>query len=301
MTTETTAYDGKRITNTLAGLRLQTIKLLGLDFETRENSTLNEHLSIIPGVKLDVDIYPEGEYLVIGNQGHTISTESDIPNILALKHSPTDAAPWGIMPFILRTVDNDLDSETRKLYGLRKEIDVDDGVTYIAYYAKLISHLTVEAIDYYSKTVDGETTTIEFNYTDVNLHPTKPTMPDYDFETSDQTVMDDGEYVSTSATISIIMDENDINEFMNVANIIYGDPLKAVISEFCICTGIPYNTTATSATGSDFEYTEVASCQVAVFLTTFNNLSQQNGSVGYNITIGQPEAIPITAGQVVTA
>lgn len=297
MAQETKAYDGKRITNTLAGLRLQTIKLLGLDFATREKSTVNEHLGIIPGVKLGPNVYPESEYLIIGNAGHTISTESNLPNILALRHQPTDAAPWGIMPLVLRPVDNDLDSVTRAKYALRRE-EEHGGKKYYAYYAKRLNYQTVEAKDYYLKTVDGETTSVEFNYTDANLHPVKPTMPDYDYETSDQTVLDDGEYVSTSATVRIFMDENDINEYMNVAAIIYGDPLKAVISEFCLCSGIDYQTSGESATGSDFLYDEVASCQVSVFLTTFTNLSQQNGALGYNISIGQPEAMAIAPGQV---
>lgn len=296
MATETKAYDGKRITNTLAGLRLQTIKLLGLDFQTREKSTVNEHLSILPGLKLDPQTYPRAEYLIVGNQGHTISTEGNLPNVLALRHQPTDAAPWGIMPLVLRPVDSDLDAATRAKYGLRRE-EEHDGKKYYAYYAKRLNYQTVEAKDYYHKTVDGETTTVEFNYTDANLHPQKPTMPDYDYETSDQTVLDDGEYVSTSATVRIFMDENDINEYMNVAAVIYGDPRKAVISEFCLCSGIDHQTTGESATGSDFLYDEVACCQVNVFLTTFTNLSQQNGALGYNISIGQPEAMAIAPGQ----
>lgn len=297
MATETKAYDGKRITNTLAGLRLQTIKMLGLSFETREKSTVNEHLGILPGLKLDPKLYPTTEYLIVGNAGHTISTEGNLPNVLALRHQPTDSAPWGIMPLVLRPVDKDLDAATRGKYALRRE-EEHHGKNYYAYYAKRLNYQTVEAGDYYIKTVDGETTTVEFNYTDANLHPTKPTMPDYDYETSDQTVLDDGEYVSTSATVRIFMDEADINEYMNVANIIYGSPLKAVLSEFCLCSGIDYTTTGTSAVGSDFQYEEVACCQVSVFLTTFTNLSQQNGALGYNISIGQPEAMAIAPGQV---
>lgn len=296
-TIETKPYDGKHVTNTLAGLNVQNSIYLGLPITYKEKSTLNEHLSILSNTRPEADAKPEARYLCVGNGGHVVTASDNLATPIPIKHNPTDAAPYNIIPLVLRPVDKDLGDDVRARYALRR-IEEHGGRRYWAYYLKRLDFRGIKTMDYYTRVRDGQKTVREFEYSDINLHPTAPASPDYDYEVDDKNHVNEGDYVHTSAETTVPLDQFDIQELLNVATVLYGDPRKAVISEFCLCSGIDTIATGESMVGSPFQYQEAIGVQVGVFLTTFTNVAYANRSLAYVLNIGQTEPMVLAPGQV---
>lgn len=296
-TIETKPYDGKHVTNTLAGLNVQNSIFLGLPITYKEKSTLNEHLGILADRRPEALAKPEARFLCVGNGGHIVTATDNLATPIPVKHNPTDAAPYNIIPLVLRPVDKDLGDDVRERYALRR-IEEHGGRRYWAYYMKRLDFRGVRTMDYYTRIRDGQKSVREFEYSDINLYPTPPASPDYDYEVDDKLAVSDGDYVHTSAETTVPLDQFDIQELLNVATVLYGDPRKAVVSEFCLCTGIDTVATGESMVGSPFQYNEVIGAQVAVFLTTFTNVAYANRSLAYVLNIGQTEPMVLAAGQV---
>ena len=298
MADSTTIYDGKKVTTTLSGIRVQTACHLGLPLNYPEKSTINEHLSVFKDVMPDAMARPTAKYLVLGNKGHKVTEQTDdLQGVVPVTHQPTDAAPYGIIPLVLRPVDKDLADDVRDRYALRR-LETHNNVRYWAYYARRLAYPGKTVTDYYTKVRDGVSTVNEFKYTDLNLHPTQPDLTDYNFDVTDTVVASDGDYVNTAATIDIKLDAFDIAELINVAKVKYQNPTLAIVSEFCLCTGVDTVATGESFMGSPFTYEEVAGCQVSLFLTTFINVAFNNGGVGYTVSMGQTEPFALATGQI---
>lgn len=291
-------FDGKIVVNTLAGLHMQAAITAGLPMTYKEKSTINEHLNINQNLLPDANIKPEMRFLVVGNKGHEVSdVNSGLITPMPIRHQPTDAAPYGIQPVVLRPLDNDLTEQERELVALRRK-EEHKGKQWWAYYAYKLDFRSQTVQDFYTVVRDGVAKVDEFEYSDINLHPQPPKMPNYNYEVTEQVVEDDGDYVHTAATLPIPLNEWMVNEAMNVANILHGDPRMAVMSELCLCHGVPTMVSAESATGSPFQFEEVIGMQVSIFLTTFVNLSFNNKGVAYDVEFGQVEPMPLAPGQV---
>lgn len=291
-------YEAKRTTNTLTSGRIQTAKFLGIPVHYPEKSTVNEVLKVLEGQYPDADQYPESKFLILGNKGHEIDISDDGPGApVPLQHQPTDVMPWGIIPLVLRPVDKDLSDDVRERYALRI-LEEHHGTRYWAYYAKRISHRGKKTQDYLVQVRDGVKTITEFRYDDTHQYPTPPKLPDYNYDTVEQIVLADGDYVYTAVTINVLLDQFDIDELTNMARIKYKSPLKAVVSEFCLASGVDAMTQGESMVGSPFQYLEVKACQINVFMTTFNNAAFSNGQIAYDIQIGQTEPLPLLTGAV---
>lgn len=291
--TNTKKYDGKLVVTTLQSMHMQTATYLGLNATYAEKSTLNEHLSINRDVVPSATKRPIAQYLCIGNGAHVVKQITGVPAIpVPVRHQPTDAAPYQIMPLVLRPVNNDLTDEQRSAYALRR-IEEHNEVRYWAYYLKRIDLRGTAVTDYHTQIVDGKKTTTEFTYSDQNLYPKPADIPNYDFEVTNKVLPANGSYYNAAAPVSIKLSTFDVEEYINVCKIKYNNPLAAVISEVCICSGVDHLATGESFTGSNFEYNEAIGVQVAVFLSTFANLAMDNDGITYRIQFGQ--ASPLTA------
>lgn len=295
---QTKKYDGKLVTTTLASMHMQTANYLGLPMTYAEKSTLNEHLQINRETLPDPMARPVAKYLSIGNGAHTTITINGLPPIpVPVRHQPTDAAPYGIQPLVLRPVNNDLSDDMRAMYALRR-LEEHDGQRYWAYYLKRLDLRSSVVTDYYTKVVDGKKTTIPFEYSDENLFPTPSDLPDYDFETTDKVIPLDGDYTNAAAPVLVTFTEFDVQEYLNVAKILFNNPMAAAISEICICSGVDGVATGESFTGSPFNYEEAFGVQVAVFLSTYVNLAMDNDGVTYRIQVGQASPMTVAPKQI---
>ena len=288
-------YDGKIVVNTRASMHLQTAKLMGLPVDYPDKSTINDNLDILKDRFPAADTYATAKYMCIGDRGHQLSTDNTGDTIgLPIAHSPSDVVPYRMRPFVLRPIDNDLSDDVRARYALRR-MEEHGGKRYWAYYLIRLNFAGVKVNDYSITVTAGVKDIVNSVYTDVDLYPVRPAIPDFNYDFSDQTVTADGKYEASNAVISLNMNEYDIQEYLNVCKILNGSPLKSVISELCLVAGVDTLATGESYTGVPFQYNEVMAAQVMMFVTTFTLASMSNNGINYTVVVGQTTPVPVRA------
>lgn len=236
----------QHVTRTIYGSYFQTCRVLRRPLDIKEHTTINEALN--DDVKIpfqprvltlgsqevesfdptnDSDLINIG-YVIIGNGGHmTNISGNNIPYMSANIHEATDAAPFSMLPFVCKPVDNDLSDEERENYRLRKVLEID-GELYVAYYAKKLDFSNSDVSMVKSITTNGVTTYNPFIPTINNLRPT-PVTPG---------VENEGAKVYASATANFVFKEKDIAYLMEACTNLYGSANEAVISEIGLCSGM---------------------------------------------------------------
>lgn len=260
---------------------LQTAKLGPTPFVPPAYSTINEDLSIQPGVNGDPSAYPGLGVFVIGNGGHrqTVAKGGIVVNDI-VPHRSTDAGLYRYLPFIIRPTSNDLDATTRAKYALRTTITVN-GVNYIAYYGKRFNLVQQAPVMYYNTANgDGTFTTTNFVPNQSNLRPTPPPLD------SNGAYVTSGDNVTVSAPIVLTLTADDMMELVNVATILYNDPRTAIISEVGLVTSLDKSVTTGGVT-----YTEIISAQIAAFVYTMITSTSHAGGASINLDTGATEPL----------
>lgn len=279
----------------LSFLKIQASLVTGAPINYEEKSTINEHLSILKDKKPLPTEFPLLNYMVVGQRGHVGELDDDnMLWALPVSHEPTDAAPYRIVPLVIRENDNDLTKAQRANYALRRSVTYN-GVRYWAYYAKRLPSQTERAI-LKKITKSGDDEQIEtFVYTDSNLYPEPPTLSTnaLDEENRLNSTNTDGQYVAATVPKFIEFDTFDTAEFINVAAVTKNNPLKAVISELVLCTGVDVKTTVDAGDGSNFEFTEVIGLQPGIYVSCYHNLAMSNARLAYNIGVGQTKPMKL--------
>ena len=276
----------RAITRTVYAAALQTAQFFNLEYEIPENTTLNEKFGIEPMTRPPEDKYPILKYLAVGNQGHQLVEGAEgIPYTAPKRHAATDAACFNHIPLVLRPLSDDLPSDRRARYALRRQ-EEHNGTNYIAYYLKRIDLEDLEIEMHRTYIDDGEQITEKFTPSEDNLNP-DPIEP----ISQDQIVSASGEYVSASATVSVSFDEFDVEELKNVAEVLYGSSQYAVISEIALCTGRDHTSTGPGPGGGEIDYQEAIGVQVSSFISDFYQLNLQNQGFTLNIDNGITEPL----------
>lgn len=272
------------IVRTVYGAILQTAQLFDQPVTLDEHSTLNEKLGILPESSLSLPSVPSLNLVLIGNKGHTIFTGSDgfvVPDLVP--HDPTDAAPYGLMPFVLRLPSEDLSAEERANYRLRR-LETRGTTTYVAYYGRVID-TSGSVVSASLKTVtNGETNSVAFKPTLENLSPVPKTT------SSTGVNITSTQYISATAKVPFTMSTKDIEEYQNVVNIIYQDSRYSIISEVCICTSIDTTTTG-DFNGVTSSYTEAIGVQVMTHVSELYPLQSLNSTMNVIFDVGAVEPI----------
>ena len=251
----------RTITRTIYGSRLQTAMLLGLPFVSAANTTLNEKFAVQSGVQPAGGTPPTVGYFCIGNGGHRNVTGTDgKPYTSPVQHDPGDAALYSHLPFILREPDNDLSSLDRAKYALRKQITVS-GEQYIAYYLKRMDLSDIDLIMMLNTTVDGVTTSVPYIPSAGNLNPTAPLIPPTGI------ISTTGTYLSASGLLNLNFTAQDVLELIAVAEIMYENPLMAIISEIGLVAGVDAIVTVDDFEGNPFNYEEAIAAQIVTHIT----------------------------------
>lgn len=272
-------------TRTVYGAYLQVCKHLGIPFTLKANTTLNEALSVQAGVLPDANVYPNLGYFGLGNGGHTIDAGADnVPILVPKVFKSTSAALYNQLPFILRPTGNDLSSGERAKYALRR-LEQRKGITYIAYYLKRLDRTNVRADMFITTVVNGVSTTTPFVPDSAVLHPTPPVI------SNPGVIVADGVYVSASAPLSIILDANDVTEFLNVVNIIYGSINAGVVSEIAVCSGIDKQVQVADPGGQTFQMLEAIAVQVCDLVNVGAPLQFNAEGTTFNMDIGATEPL----------
>ena len=273
------------ITRTINGSRILAGLQQGKPYTHVPNTTLNEALGISAGVMPLNSDTPRVRYYCIGNNGHVNRQGSDGGHYTqARQHRPDDFGLYNILPFLLRAPNDDLTVPERAPYGLRKIIQVD-GVNWIAYYLKRIPISNDPVIMLHNTVVDGVTTTVPFIPSNANLHP-EPVDP-----SSVNVISTNGTYLTTSAMMSLIYDAQAVAELVEVANILYSNPERAIISEIGLVAGSDRAVQVTDPGQSPFSMNEVVMAQISTHITGYWPVAFMSEGFTHDLDLGGTEPL----------
>lgn len=274
----------KSIVRSVYGAALQVAQLMKLPHVIPAHSTLNEKFNINMNLSITDSDIPSIRYVGIGNGGHKVVVgANNISYNQPIQHLPRHAGLYNQLPFVLRPITNDLSAQERAKYRLRTIIQ-HGGVSYAAYYLKTLD-LTGSVVDMEYYTVDnGVTTSSTFAPTSSDLTPTPPDL------TSTGVVSTSGDYIAATSQVPFKLTSNDIDEFSNVANILYGSTDYAIISEIALCSGIDKVVTG-NFNGVAASYTEAIGVQINDFISTYLATSYSNQGIDLTFDIGSLEAM----------
>lgn len=274
----------ENIVRTVNGALLQTCQLVGLPYTVHPNTTLNEKFGVQTQLTITQQELPRARYLAIGNGGHRMAMgPGNIPYPDMLQHRPRDMALFNHLPLVMRELDGDLTAAERSKYRMRR-IEQHGGAQYAAYYLKLLDFAeTVPTVEYRS-VQDGTVYSSDFQATLGDLSPTP-------VEPSDVGVtITTGDYVAATAKVDFTMNSFDIQEFLNVTNILYGNANMGVISEFAVCSGVDRVVTGLFD-GVSSNYTEVIAAQVVSFIYEFFVVKTNKTNISMSLDIGAAESM----------
>jgi hypothetical protein len=274
----------EQTTRTAWGAYLQTCLLLNLPFSMMTDTTLNEKFNVQAGVAPSAGVIPSQRYYCIGNGGHTMTVGTDgIAAPSPLQHEATDAALYNHLPFIMRPVSADLTASQMAQYALRV-VQTYGGVAYACYYLRRISFTNVAAQIQMNTVANGVTTTTPYVANTANLNPTAPAPANGTVNTVS------GDYLTAAAILGLSFSEQDAAELVNCANIIYGDPRYAIISEVGLVSGVD-SVVAVAASGGSFNMNECISAQINSFIDTFIPMNYMNDGTTINLNVGSTEPL----------
>lgn len=274
----------KPIVNTLWAAQLQTSVHFKLPFKVADHTTLNEKFSIQAAAGLQPNEMPSLLVYTIGDGGHKLVVgQNGRPLITPIDHQADHAALYNHVPFVLRTLDNDLSAAERERYALRAPVEIQ-GRYYYAYWARRLDLTGVEVTIKKTVKVDGEANSIIYVTDSGNLSPTPPDI------SSTGVVTTSGEYLSASAVVNIVFDERDVAEFLNVAKVLYNDESYAVISEIALCTGVD-RTVQGQSTNGQINYKEIIATQVSAFVPVHYEMIYHNKGFDFSTEVGAAEPL----------
>lgn len=270
----------ENITRTIYGNYLQSCLFSQRAFNMFEYSTLNQKLGINTSIVPAGDNYPSLGYVAWGNRGHKLTVGGDgIAYPDTVPHSATDSALYGQLPFVLRDVDNDLSQADRMKYALRRN-EVHDGRNLVAYYLRRLDKSKQVPTMYYTQISNNQENKTQFWPTAQNMNPVPPVID------SEGTNLLSADYVSVESILTLIFDERELTEMINVAKIIYGKEQLAIMSELALCTGLDR---IVSVGGTQFN--EAIAVQIAAHAAVNYSLLHVRRELAIEIDVGSVEPL----------
>lgn len=212
---------------TLYGLSIQLASLLGQEYQPLPNTTLNEKFLINPDKPIPSGVYPTINYFTIGVGG---SSTIDNSGYSYSEHTAVDAALYEHVPFVLRTLDNDLTDTERSRYRFRKVITVSD-IDYVAYYLKVIPCI-ISPNSLYE--VSRNNNIHKLSILDTNTNTFLNPVP-IDKELA-LTKYDEVGYLAKSAKLEFSLPIDELIELRNVFKILYKS--EKILTEIGVCSGM---------------------------------------------------------------
>lgn len=251
----------KKGTRTANGLYLQSCLYRQLPFEMKPFTTLNEFLNIQAGVAPGNNVTPTVKCIGIGNGGLKPAVNGGLWSIQAEDHKASDLGHYNQLPFVLRTLDNDLSTVERARYALRR-IETHNNTQYAAYYLRRLEAPTNTALLNVTTVNNGLISSTPFVPTSANLNPSVPAVSN----TSSNTV--NGSFLTAANRETQTFSPTDIVELLNVATVIYGDPNYAIISEVSIVSGVDKVVNSPSIGNTTISFNELICAQIVSFINT---------------------------------
>jgi hypothetical protein len=268
---------------TIYAAYLQTCKELGLPIQIFNYTTLNQALNIQYPYDYPSDINPILQYAVFGNGGNSFTSGTNgQQQPVPIQHLATDANLYNMLPLSLRLPNNDLTPSQMAGYRLRTTLTVN-GTEYIAYYGLLLNLSSISVSLNSILTQNGNTVTSSFTPSESNLSPSPQNLTSLSVNTIT------GDYVNVNSLLPLILSADQVSEFINASNILYGSPTAAIISEIGLCTGYDISVQGTS-NGANINYNEAVAVQINAFINTFYAMyySQNGLNITFNVGATEP-------------
>jgi hypothetical protein len=227
---------------------------------------------------------PKLAYAGIGNKGHAaVAGPGGTPYFKPLPHTPEHLALYNQLPFVLRPINNDISATERAKYRLRR-VETHNQNQYVAYYLRLLDS-TNTVVRMELKTVnEGVVTITPYTPNIDNLNPVPPAL------LPNQVLTVTGDYIQTFASVKLTLTEADIEEFINVANVIYGNENLAMITEIALCTGVDKSLNG-MFNGVSGVYTESIDTWVVYTVASDVNAALNRGGFNQTFNIGHGEPL----------
>lgn len=259
------------LTRTIYGAGVQTALMLGRPHRLHDYSTFNEAINdstLVPfqpavatrGMQIARPYDPDSDtrdltmsYIVIGNKGHQVVVDDDdgVTSFPPEERTARGVGLYGMIPFIVRPIANDLSNAERANYRLRKTLDIG-GALYVAYYARKFD-MTGVALDFITVvTSNGTPQASTLSTTISDLKATPPVIAG----------STEGNYVRVSAVSPLTLSSAEVEELKNACNILWGNERRALISEIGFCTGVDKPIYRTYPNDGDQQYSEVLNSTV---------------------------------------
>ena len=262
----------------------QTTQYIGKQLKILPNSTLNQKLNINQDILPVSTEIPVVKYLAIGNGGHGfIIGGNGRVKWNAKHHTVKHTALYNQLPFVLRLPENDLSASERLKYRLRR-LETHNGVTYVAYYLRVLDLSTTEPTLELRHVEDGVTTSTPYEPTIEDLNPVPPTL------VTGEAVTTTGDYLASTAKIPFKLSPEEVEEFVNAVKIIEGEDGYAVISEVATVSGIDRAVTG-DFNGAQQSYTDVIYAQITSFISTAWVMEYQTDGITLTVDVGNVEPL----------
>lgn len=300
----------RSITRRAMGSYFQLAKAIGAPIIPPANSSLNEAINnpdVVPyqptvataAMELPDDfnyqtdsINNKMQYLAIGTGGHfaTHSLTNNRPRMGTKAAMARHTGFFEMFPFVIRALDNDLTTEQRKNYRLRKIIEIR-GVLYAAYFLR--------HIDLSSSTITQNI--VKKDKGVINSQPYKPTIKDLVPDDPVINGANDGTYIQTLIGLDVTFDTQEAAWIREAAELWYGDAQDGIVSEIAICSGVDKPITKRyPQTGNQVAQPvnsalkEAVAVQISVSESVYHPMTFSNGSVTEKIYIGTEDPLYAT-------
>ena len=272
------------VTNTIYGIEIANCVATGVKVPVDEHVTLNEKLKVLATESYAPGELPKLAYLAIGDLGHrNVRGPNGRSYNTPVDFDPKFAAPYSMIPFVIRFADNDLTAGERERFALRRE-EEHLGRNCIAYYLRRNGMDNVTSRKLLHK--PGLEPELYVPTSDV-LNPVHPPIPPSGATTTS------GEFLSSSMLLDLSFSKWDVQELLNVGKILYGDEQYALVSEMMLVFGKDRVITIDTPNGR-INFKEVIRATGAIHISCYYNIAFNNQ--GFEHTVDLASAEPLMRG-----
>jgi len=280
----------KTTVTTIYGAFVQACQFFKQKFVLVPNTTLNEKLGFMAGVAPADNEMPSVQWVCIGNWGHrNVNGANGRPYTASNQHLPSDAGLYGMIPWVVRPINNDLTANEKKQYGGRI-VKEHNGARLVLYYLRKVDTTTAVPAMTINVKINGQVSSKPFVPDASNLSPTPPVIQ------NGEVLEASGEYLAVKSVIDIIITAQEIEAIIEGCRILDDNEGLAIISEIGLVSGVPRQNSGQGAGGNNIQYDEVIAAQIVGILNTYYSLPAANSQIRETMTLGTSDPMLLNTG-----
>ncbi len=268
---------------TAIGAKLQTAQKLNRTYEFEPNSLLNKQHNILPDELPDTTPYTQYIAIGIGGMAVTLVDNNRRVEFSPIPHDPRHTGMYEQIPFVIRPVTDDLQTNERTRFRLRRVREIN-GTMFAEYFLrKLDFSLTTVDLEY-RQIVDGQVISDIWHPAPDDQYPVPIRV------NPGQVLVTGDDYVASSAKNTVQFTNWDMLELLNVGRVLFQSEAAITITELALCSGVDYQTRY-DFNGIELPFTESIGTQITDFVSTFVPVRFQQAGASINLDIGSTEPL----------